>query len=494
MALARSPAKGSINLSFQSGRVLQIVHSPIVGGGFVQTVEDVTERRKAEATANHLASHDVLTDLPNRRLLKQHIYVVLNDAKADCAVLCVDLDRFKAVNDALGHAGGDALLVEVAKRLRQCVRANDTVGRLGGDEFVIVSSDGASEQEVAQMADRVVSEMGKPFDILGHSVLVGASVGVARAPVDGDSADRLIKRADMALFEAKREGRGRYRFFDPSLEAKASLRRTLENDLRTAVAEGQFELYFQPYFAARQRKLIGFEALLRWNHPTRGQVSPLEFIPVAEELGLITELGDWILLEACTTAARWPAEVMVSVNVSARQFVNHDLFGSIERALKQSALAPSRLEVEITESALMENIGVIESVLERLRRQGVGLAMDDFGTGYSSLAYLRRFNFSKVKIDRSFVSGLSSENQAIAIVRAIIALCKNLNIEVTAEGVETELQADILRLENCDYLQGYLLGRPGPKQQVMALFPGLQAADRSSSTALASIDEGVGDG
>ena len=272
------------------------------------------------------------------------------------------------------------------------------------------------------MAERVVSEIGKPFDILGHSVLIGASVGVARAPVDGDSADRLIKRADMALFEAKREGRGRFRFFDPGLEAKASERQTLENDLRIAVAQGQFELYFQPYFAARQRKLIGFEALLRWNHPSRGQVSPLEFIPVAEELGLITELGDWILREACSTAAGWPDEVKVSVNVSARQFVNHDLFARSNGPCTAAGLAPSRLEVEITESALMENIGVIESVLERLRRRGVGLAMDDFGTGYSSLAYLRRFNFSKVKIDRSFVSGLASENQAIAIVRAIIAL------------------------------------------------------------------------
>lgn len=489
-ALSKSAVPATLNLVFESGQVLQVVHSPIAraagqpdsfaadssaadqgsAGGFMQTMEDVTERRKAEARASHMASHDVLTDLPNRRLLKQHIDVSLNDSQSDCAVLCVDLDRFKSVNDTLGHAGGDVLLVEVAKRLRQCVRSSDTVGRLGGDEFVVVNANAQSLEHVSQMAERIVNAIAKPFDIQGHSVIIGASVGIAIAPRDGDSPDRLIKRADMALFEAKRDGRSCFRFFDPSLEERARERQTLENDLRVAVSEGQFELHYQPYFAARQRKLIGFEALLRWNHPTRGRVSPLEFIPVAEELGLITRLGEWVLQEACRTAATWPADVMISVNVSARQFVNHDLYGSVGRALAQSGLAASRLEVEITESALMENIVEIESVLDSLRRKGVGLSMDDFGTGYSSLAYLRRFNFSKVKIDRSFISGLATESQAIAIVRAIIALCRNLNIVVTAEGVETELQADILRLENCDYLQGYLLGRPTPQAELTALF------------------------
>ncbi len=469
-ALAGSDDKAALNLVFQSGQVLQVAHSPIAAGGFVQTMEDVTERRKAEARASHLASHDVLTDLPNRRLLKQHIDVALNDSLADCAVLCVALDRFKSVNDTLGHAGGDVLLVEVAKRLRRCVHADDIVGRLGGDQFVIVNTGDASQEALQRLAQSVVTEIARPFDILGQSVIVGATLGVAVAPRDGDSPDRLIKSADMALFEAKREGRGCCRFFDPSLETKARERQTLENDLRIAVSAGQFELHYQPYYAARQRRLVGFEALLRWNHPTRGRVSPLDFIPVAEELGLITQLGDWILQEACSTAAAWPNEVLISVNVSARQFVNNDLVASVARALEYSGLAPARLEIEITESALMENVGEIESVLDRLRRQGVGLAMDDFGTGYSSLAYLRRFNFSKVKIDRSFISGLASENQAIAIVRAIIALCKNLNIVVTAEGVETELQADILRLENCDYLQGFLLGRPTPKTELAAVF------------------------
>ena len=468
--LSKATSKRTLNLIFASGQVLKITHSPIATGGFVHTFEDVTERRRAEATASHLASHDALTGLPNRRLLKQHIYVSLSDAKAGCAILCVDLDRFKSVNDTLGHAGGDALLVEVARRLRQCVRTSDTVGRLGGDEFVIVNATVVSDEDVMLMARRIVAAIGLPFDILGQSVLVGASVGIAMAPRDGDSPDRLIKSADMALFEAKRAGRGQFCFFDPSLEAKALERQALENDLRVAVAQGQFELHYQPYFAARQRKLVGFEALLRWNHPVRGRVSPADFIPIAEELGLITELGDWILMQACSAAAAWTKDLMISVNVSTRQFINHDLVGAVEKALAQSGLPAKRLEIEITESSLMENIDEVSSILEQLRGKGIGLAMDDFGTGYSSLAYLRRFNFSKVKIDRSFINGLETDNQSIAIVRAIIALCKNLNIEVTAEGVETELQADILRLENCEYLQGFLLGRPTPKNQIIELF------------------------
>jgi diguanylate cyclase (GGDEF)-like protein len=470
VALTKLTEKSSLNLVFQSGQVLHVSHSPIADGGFVQTLEDVTSRRKAEAKASHLASHDALTNLPNRRLLKQHIDVSLNDSQADCAVLCVDLDRFKAVNDTLGHAGGDALLVEVTKRLSQCVRAGDTVGRLGGDEFVILIANVKGQGDAATLAQRVVTEIRKPFDILGHSVLIGASVGVAMAPSDGNNPDRLIKSADMALFEAKREGRGCYRFFEPRLEQQVLERQALEIDLRQALAGQQFELYYQPVFAARQRKLVGFEALIRWNHPTRGRVSPLDFIALAEELGLITQMGDWIINEACRKAASWPGDLIVAVNVSARQFVNHDLYSVVTQALSDNGLPPSRLEIEITESALMESDAEIASVLQRLKQHGVGIAMDDFGTGYSSLAYLRRFHFTKVKIDRSFIGGLATETQSIAIVRAIIALCKSLNIVVTAEGVETEVQADILRLENCDYLQGFLLGRPTPTQDLHASF------------------------
>jgi diguanylate cyclase (GGDEF)-like protein len=464
--------KSALNLVFESRQVLHVAHTPSPSGGYVHTLEDVTSKREAEAKASHLASHDVLTNLPNRRLLKQHIDVALYDDSADCAVLCVALDRFKSVNDKLGFSGGDSLLIEFGKRLRACVRDEDTVGRLGGDQFVILVASALNRTEMEGLAQRVVAEIAKPFEVLGHSILVAARVGVAMAPNDGDNADRLIKSADMALFAAKREVQKRYCFFEPLFEREALERQTLEGDLRNAVSKKQFELHYQPVFSARQRKLVGFEALVRWNHPTRGRVAPDEFIPVAEELGLICELGNWIINEACSTAATWPDGICIAVNISARQFMNHDLYGVVTQALLKNGLAPSRLEIEITESALMESSGEIESTLQRFRHQGIGLAMDDFGTGYSSLAYLRRFNFTKVKIDRSFINGLATDTQSIAIVRAILALCKSLNIVVTAEGIETEAQADILRLENCDFLQGYLLGRPTAQTDLQTLFVG----------------------
>jgi diguanylate cyclase (GGDEF)-like protein len=470
--LADFREKTSVNLVFESRQVLHIAHTPSPSGGYVHTIEDVTSRREAEAKASHLASHDALTNLPNRRLLKQHIDVALYDESADCAVLCVALDRFKSVNDKLGFSGGDALLIEFGKRLRSCVRDEDTVGRLGGDQFVILIASALNRTEMEGLAQRVVAEIAKPFAVLGHSILVAARVGVAMAPTDGDSADRLIKSADMALFAAKRDGSNRYCFFDPVFEEQALERQALEIDLREAVSKNQFELHYQPVFSARQRKLVGFEALVRWNHPVRGRVSPVDFIPVAEELGLISEMGDWIINEACRTAATWPDGIAIAVNVSARQFINHDLYSVITQALLKNGLSPSRLEIEITESVLMESNSEIENTLQRLRHQGIGLAMDDFGTGYSSLAYLRRFNFTKVKIDRSFVNGLATDTQSIAIVRAILALCKSLNIVVTAEGIETEAQADILRLENCDFLQGFLLGRPAPHTDLQTLLVG----------------------
>ncbi len=476
VSVSKSTHQASRNLIFQSGLVLHLSHTPVKGGGFVHSLEDVTDKRKAEARATHLASHDALTNLPNRRLLKQHIDVALNDAQAKCAVFCFALDRFKSINDSLGHAGGDALLVAVANRLNECVRHGDIVGRLGGDEFALLMTDVPDQEVAGMLARRLLQEIAKPFDILGQSVIVGGCVGVAMAPRDGDTPDRLIKSADMALMEARREGKYHCSFYEASFESKLLARQALEIDLREAVTNGQFELHYQPVFAANNRKLLGFEALLRWNHPTRGRVSPLDFIPVAEELGLITELGDWIINEACKTAATWPSHLAVAVNVSARQFVNHDLYSVVNEALLNHRLAPSRLEIEITESELMENSADIAGVLQRLRTQGISIAMDDFGTGYSSLAYLRKFHFTKVKIDRSFVNGLAADNQAIAIVRGILALCKSLNLVVTAEGIETEEQAAILKAENCDFLQGFLLGRPTPSADVHTFFPKSEVA------------------
>jgi diguanylate cyclase (GGDEF)-like protein len=476
MSVTRSRSKTSLNLIFQSGQVLQLRHSPVQSGGFVHTLEDVTERRKAEALANHRASHDMLTNLPNRRLLKQHIDVSLSDSQANCAVMCVSVNRFKSVNDSLGHSAGDALLVAVANRLGACVRTGDKVGRLGGNEFVILISNVLSEQEAAALAQRVIAEVGKPFEIQGHSVVVAASVGIALAPRDANQPDRLIKLADMALFAAKREGAGRYRFFDSALEEMARERTRLEEDLRQAVERREFELFYQPYYCATTREMLGCEALIRWNHPVRGRVSPLDFIPVAEELGLITPLGDWIIDEACKTAATWPNGLKIAVNVSARQFVDHDLVGVVRDALQRHALAPERFEVEITESLLMESTVDLAAVLQQVRELGVGLGMDDFGTGYSSLAYLRKFHFSKVKIDRSFVSSLPGDAQSLAIIRAIVAMCKSLGLQITAEGVETPEQADTLQAEQCDFLQGFVLAKPMPVSELAAILPRALAA------------------
>jgi diguanylate cyclase (GGDEF)-like protein len=466
LALTQSTTRASMNIEFQNGQVLAVVHHPMSDGGFVHTFEDVTDRYKAEAKVNHLASHDVLTDLPNRRLLKQRVETELGQAFSRSAMLCLDLDRFKWVNDTLGHAAGDEMLTEVARRLRDSVRAGDTIARLGGDEFAIFMAGVREEADAGALASRIVREIGKPFDLAGNTVNIGVSIGLAMAPRDGDSPERLIKSADMALYEAKRLGRGCFAFFEPAFDALAHKRRALEMDLRRALDEHQFELHYQPQIISEGGYVVGFEALLRWNNPERGQISPMEFIPLAEELGLIIPLGDWVVQQACLTATAWPSDVIVAVNVSARQFVNHDFVRVVHDALEKSGLEPSRLELEITETALMDNSSGISSIMRSLRQLGVGIAMDDFGTGYSSLAYLRRFSFTRLKIDRSFVSDLGQDPQSIAIVRAVVALCGSLGIVTIAEGVETLEQANILKSENCLQLQGYLYGRPGPASKV----------------------------
>jgi diguanylate cyclase (GGDEF)-like protein/PAS domain S-box-containing protein len=471
LILSRSSA--TLHMEYRDGQVLSVAHHPLSDGGFVHTFEDITDRHKAEAKVNHLATHDVLTDLPNRRLFKLRIEDALAKSLGRSAIFCLDLDGFKAINDTLGHAAGDELLTEVAQRLRDSVRNGDTVSRLGGDEFAILIQSLHDETAASILAERIVRELGKSFDLAGNTVNIGVSIGIAMAPRDGNSPERIIKSADMALYEAKRAGRGCFKFFEPRLDVLSHKRRALEMDLRRALDENQFELYFQPLVASEGRYITGFEALLRWNHPERGQVAPMDFIPLAEELGLIVPIGDWVIRTACATAAQWPDDVSIAVNVSARQFVNHDLVDVVSQALRTTGLDPARLEIEMTETALIDSGGQMTGSMRDLRKLGVRIAMDDFGTGYSSLAYLRRFRFSKVKIDRSFVSDLEGDPQSIAIVRAVVALCASLGIVTTAEGVETNAQANILIQENCTQLQGYFFGRPSPASAVPGMLQAL---------------------
>jgi diguanylate cyclase (GGDEF)-like protein len=485
--LVRSKTRRTLHLEYPNGQVLAVAHHPLSDGGFVHTYEDITDRRKAEAKVNHLASHDVLTDLPNRRLLKQRIEHSLLNAIGPSTMYCLDLDGFKLINDTLGHGAGDELLTQVAQRLRDSVRTGDTVARLGGDEFAVLVQGLRDEADASILAERIVSELGKPFDLAGTTVSIGVSIGVAIAPRDGNSPERLIKSADVALYEAKRAGRGCYKFFEPRLDVLTHKRRALEMDLRRALDENQFELYFQPLVVSEGRYITGFEALLRWNHPERGQVAPLDFIPLAEELGLIVPIGDWVIRTACATAANWPEDITVAVNVSARQFVNHDLISVVSEALLKTGLDPARLELEMTETALIDSGGHMTGIMRDLRKLGVRIAMDDFGTGYSSLAYLRRFEFSKVKIDRSFVSDLEGDPQSIAIVRAVVALCGSLGIVTTAEGVETNEQANILVQEHCTQLQGYYFGRPSPAAAVPGMLKALGRRTKPALVAQASV-------
>jgi diguanylate cyclase (GGDEF)-like protein len=395
------------------------------------------------------------------------------------AVLFVDLDRFKAVNDTLGHPVGDALLCAVTKRLQMAVRGSDTVARLGGDEFAIVQV-GAKPTDATEIAARIIEQISAPFDILGHQVVIGASLGIAIAPTDGKEPDQLLRNADMALYRAKSSGRGCYHFFQPEMDAQMQARHALELDLRKAVLGGEFEVYYQPIVDLKSGEITGFEALVRWNHPQRGLVSPGDFIPVAEEIGLIVPLGDWVLKQACRDAATWPGTLTVAVNLSAVQFRNPTLALSIISALGATGLSASRLVLEITETVLLQDDRAILDTLHQIRALGVRISMDDFGTGYSSLSYLRSFPFDKIKIDRSFIQELGKKEDCIAIIRAVTRLGDNLGMITIAEGVETKEQLEILRAEGCTQVQGYLFSRPKPAREVpnmlAALTPRVRAA------------------
>ena len=460
------------------GRTIAVAHRPVAGGGWVATYEDVTERRQAEAQLAHVARHDPLTSLPNRVLFREHMQRALARVQRGraLAVLCLDLDRFKPVNDSFGHPVGDALLRAVAARLLSCVRASDMVVRLGGDEFAAVLEDAGQPADVAALAQRMVEALAQPFQIEGHTIVVGTSIGIALAGAGVDGPDMLLKCADLALYRAKAEGRGAWRFFEAEMDARAKARCLLESDLRRALGLGQLEVFYQPLVNVEHEAVSGFEALLRWRHPERGMVSPAIFIPLAEELGLIGQIGDWVLRRACSDVARWPSTLKVAVNVSPVQFRDRALLQEVTQILQESGLDPSRLELEVTESLFMADDAGVLGMLHGLRALGVRIAMDDFGTGYSSLSYLRRFPFDKIKIDQSFVRGLGEQDDCTAIVRAVVGLGRSLRMAVNAEGVETREQFAALRAEGCGEVQGYLFSKPRPAAEIPAFLAQFHAA------------------
>jgi diguanylate cyclase (GGDEF)-like protein len=471
-------ARGEPGTSFQDladGRVIAISHEPIPGGHWVVTYEDITERRRAEAQIAYLARHDGLTGLANRLQLGDRV----DQALAQCsrgsrfALLAIDLDGFRAVNEALGHPAGDQVLRQTAERLLACARDTDTVARLGADEFAIVQTGIEKGEDAAALARRLIVALSKPFLVEGQAIALGASVGIALAPEDGSNHDLLLHHAQLALDLCRRERRGGFSFFKPEMDAAVQRRRQLESDLKLAMERGEFEPVYQPIVEIATGRVAGFEALLRWHHPGRGQVSPVEFIPVAEELGLIVPLGAWMLRRACADAAAWPDGIRVAVNVSAIQFRDPNLVATVATALADAGLPASRLEIEITESLLLEDEAATEATLHRLRGLGVRIAMDDFGTGYSSLGYLRSFPFDKIKIDQSFIRDLDSKPDSRAIVRAITGLGRSLGMRTTAEGVETRAVLDILRTEGCAEAQGYLFSRPCVAERVPALLRAL---------------------
>ena len=443
--------------------------------GYLVAAVDITERRKAEARIAHMAHHDGLTNLPNRDFYQDRLRQALERSQPGnkrVAVLCVDLDLFKNVNDSFGHPIGDRLLKQVSERLRSEVRGDNLVARLGGDEFAIVLASDVSPNEASDFADRLIGVLSDRYDIDGIEVVVGASIGIALSPGDGDTSEELLRNADMALYRAKSDGGGVHRFFEREMDRQAQTRRDMERDLRQAFANGEFELHYQPLVDIAANRISGFESLLRWQHPDKGMVSPAEFIPVAEDIGLIIPLGEWVLRQACSEAVKWPADVKVAVNLSPVQFRGRNLVQAVISALAHSGLSPRRLELEITESVFLAETEANLAILHQLRELGVSISMDDFGTGYSSLSYLRSFPFDKIKIDRSFVKDLARRSDCVAIVRAISGLGRSLNITTTAEGVETVDQLDWLRAEGCNEVQGFLFSAARPAGEIEALLAG----------------------
>ncbi len=451
------------------GRIMSIVVQPMPDGGWVTTHEDITERRRVEERIAHLAHHDVLTSLPNRVLLRERLEASFGRSRKDShhfALLVLDLDRFKDVNDTLGHPAGDALLKAAAGRLCSCVREDDTVARLGGDEFAIIQSLSNATTDAIELAKRVLEVMSEPFDIEGQQTSVSTSIGIAVAPADATNPDQLMKNADLALYRAKDEGRETYRFFEAEMDRRVQARRALERELRSALLHERFVLHYQPIIDLEREEVVCFEALLRWSHPERGMVPPSEFIPIAEETGLIGPIGQWVLNRACRDAAGWPEHIRVAVNLSPAQFKCGDPIGSVIAALAASGLDARRLELEITESVLLQESASTLATLRQLHNLGVRIALDDFGTGYSSLSYLRSFPFDKIKIDGSFVRNAAEEQSSLAIIRAVAGLSRSLGMTTTAEGVETAEQFERVRSEGCSHAQGYLISKPRPAAEL----------------------------
>jgi diguanylate cyclase (GGDEF)-like protein len=469
------------------GRCIAITVQPMADGGTVTTHQDITEQRQSEAKISHMARHDALTGLPNRVLLNERLGHGLARTRRGeiVAVHLLDLDRFKNVNDTLGHPAGDKLLQMVTERLQLVARDTDTVARMGGDEFAIVQAGIVQPSDATALALRTIEEVSKPYTIEGQHVIIGTSVGIAVGPVDGATPDHLIRNADLALYRAKDDGRGTFRFFERGMDAQMHDRRAMECELRGALTRNEFEVHYQPVMDLQRDDVRGFEALLRWRHPQKGLLLPGDFIPLAEEIGFIVPLGEWVLREACREAASWPDGLEVAVNLSPVQFGTPGLVQVVVEALASSGLDPARLELEITETTLLQDSELTLSTLYQLRELGVRIAMDDFGTGYSSLSYLQSFPFDKIKIDRSFISDIVDGTGSLNIVRAVAAMAKGLGMSTTAEGVETIEQLEAVRTEGCGMVQGYLFSKPLPASEIERLYLSRRRAvnPRNASTA-----------